>query len=159
MINPTDTPPEPCDNCGNGFEPGQRWIYHARLRVYVHETCTVGALVRGEDISTHTVLMGQVPPNTTEEIMTLPITPIGRAAAVIASSRPYGPASQKARVVLAAALDDPDLAPRVSQWRDWCKHSEILNPDQFRDGDTAQYEQACSPCVRDRLRAWLLGES
>lgn len=87
------------------------------------------------------------------------LTPIGRAAAVIASSRPYGPASQKARVVLAAALDDPDLAPRISLWRNWCEHSRILNPREHRDGDAAEYEQACSPCVRDQLRAWLLGDS
>lgn len=86
-------------------------------------------------------------------------TPIIRAAAIIASSRPYGPATVKARVVLAAALDDPDLAPKISLWRNYCEHSRILNPREHRDGDTAQHEQACSPCLRDQLRTWLLGEA
>lgn len=62
-----NTPNGPCDSCGNPFTAGQRWIYHARLNVYVHEPCAAGGM-RGEDITTHTVTMGQVPgsptPNT-----------------------------------------------------------------------------------------------
>lgn len=54
------SPDGPCDSCGNPFTAGQRWIYHARLNVYVHEPCAAGG-VRGEDITTQAVTMGQVP--------------------------------------------------------------------------------------------------
>lgn len=50
-----------CDVCSNPFESGQWWTYHARLQVYVHASCAATSLVRGEDISSHTVLMGQMP--------------------------------------------------------------------------------------------------
>lgn len=61
-----NTPDRPCDSCGNPFTAGQRWMYHARLNVYVHESCAAGG-VRGEDITTHAVTMGQVPgPPTTD---------------------------------------------------------------------------------------------
>lgn len=66
------------------------------------------------------------------------------------------PVIDRARALLAAALDDPDLAPQVSWWRRACEHSRVLNPKEHRDGETAEYEQACSPCLRDRMRAWLL---
>lgn len=62
-----NTPGGPCDSCGNPFTAGQRWIYHARLNVYVHEPCAAGG-VRGEDITTHAVTMGQVPSSTTPNI-------------------------------------------------------------------------------------------
>lgn len=60
------TPDGPCDSCGNPFTAGQRWIYHARLNVYVHESCIAGG-VRGEDITTHAVTMGQVPGSPTTD--------------------------------------------------------------------------------------------
>lgn len=52
---------ECCDVCSNSFESGQWWTYHARLQVYVHGSCAATSLVRGEDISNHTVLTGQMP--------------------------------------------------------------------------------------------------
>jgi hypothetical protein len=61
-----NTPDGPCDNCPDPFTAGQRWIYHARLNVYVHESCAARP-VRGEDISTHTVMMGQVPGSPTTD--------------------------------------------------------------------------------------------
>jgi len=54
-------PDSPCDVCGVEFEPGERYWYHARLGVYVHSQCAANNLVRGEDISAHTVMWGQVP--------------------------------------------------------------------------------------------------
>jgi hypothetical protein len=54
-------PTTPCDVCGVGFMPGDVWNYHARLGVYVHTSCAANGPVRGEDITTHTVLWGQVP--------------------------------------------------------------------------------------------------
>lgn len=64
-IDPDNSPTHPvrdCDVCGNGFEPGQWWIYHHRMRVYVHSSCAATSPVRGEDITHQTVLIGQVPP-------------------------------------------------------------------------------------------------
>lgn len=54
-------PTTPCDVCGIAFGPGDVWNYHARLGVYVHTTCAANFPVRGEDITTHTVLWGQIP--------------------------------------------------------------------------------------------------
>lgn len=61
MPSAGDGPVGDCDACGNSFGPGQWWVYHARLQVYVHSICAAISLVRGENITTHTVLMGQVP--------------------------------------------------------------------------------------------------
>ncbi len=55
-----NTPVGDCDVCHQPFEVGQWWTYHYRLKVYVHSNCAAKNLVRGEDITTHTVLMGQV---------------------------------------------------------------------------------------------------
>ncbi len=51
----------PCDVCQNEFQPGEWYVYHSRLDVYVHENCASRALVRGEDISMQTVMIGKVP--------------------------------------------------------------------------------------------------
>lgn len=55
------TPTAPCDVCDVEFKPGDRWWYHARLRVYIHPLCGTHSLVRGEDVTTHTMMWGQVP--------------------------------------------------------------------------------------------------
>jgi hypothetical protein len=68
MPGPGEQPVGDCDVCGNPFEPGQWWIYHARLQVYVHSICAATSLVRGEDITSHTVLMGHVPMTDPEEL-------------------------------------------------------------------------------------------
>ncbi len=61
MTVETGQPTGLCDPCGNEFQPGQWWNYHSRLRVYVHAHCAATRLVRGEDINTHTMLVGRVP--------------------------------------------------------------------------------------------------
>lgn len=62
MAYPTSRiPSEPCVSCPEPFLPGQWWIYHARLQATVHATCADSKGVFGEDISTHTVFMTQVP--------------------------------------------------------------------------------------------------
>lgn len=51
--------------------------------------------------------------------------------------------TEAARKVLAAALDHPDVAPMIRDWR--------MGPCEHYRTDV------CSPCLRDRLRAYLLG--
>jgi hypothetical protein len=51
----------PCDVCQNDFKPGEWYVYHSRLDVYVHSNCASRAPVRGEDISTQTVMFSKVP--------------------------------------------------------------------------------------------------
>lgn len=50
-----------CDVCRSRFAVGEWWTFHYRLNVYVHSYCAARHLVRGEDISAHTVLVGQMP--------------------------------------------------------------------------------------------------
>jgi len=60
--------------------------------------------------------------------------------------------------VVVALLDDPEFANRIRDWRlAPCEHSQVRN--QWRHDNTGEplvYEQACSPCLRDRLTAHLL---
>lgn len=50
-----------CDVCGEKFEAEDMWLYHARLGVYVHMNECAAKPVRGEDITSHTVTIGQMP--------------------------------------------------------------------------------------------------
>lgn len=55
-------------------------------------------------------------------------------------------------------INDVDMGPRLSTWRHTpCEHSRLLNPREQAQGDEPDYDDACSPCLRDRLRAYLLG--
>lgn len=55
-------------------------------------------------------------------------------------------------------INDVDMGPRLGTWRHTpCEHSVVLNPLESALGDEEEWDDACSPCLRDRLRAYLLG--
>lgn len=63
-----------------------------------------------------------------------------------------------ALTALTAALDDPEFANHIRDWRlTPCEHSRPLRYGPDLSGSAGRREQACSPCLRDRLRAYLLG--
>lgn len=87
-------------------------------------------------------------------------TPLQRATVAIASPRAlHEPATDKARAVLEAALDDPNLAERITAMRRPCGHSLPLRYGPVLGQSEPEYQRACSPCLRDRLRAYFLGET
>lgn len=52
-------------------------------------------------------------------------------------------------------INDVDMGPRLSTWRHTpCEHSLVVVDNS---GGVLDSEDACSPCLRDRLRAYLLG--
>jgi hypothetical protein len=61
--------------------------------------------------------------------------------------------------VLTGALDDPDLGAQISTWRRPCGHSRLVNVrGELAGSEETGFEDGCSPCVRDRMRAYFLGE-
>jgi hypothetical protein len=59
--------------------------------------------------------------------------------------------------VVVALLDDPEFANRIRDWRlAPCEHSRPLRYGPVLGQSEPRYEQACSPCLRDRLTAHLL---
>jgi hypothetical protein len=90
--------------------------------------------------------------------MSAEITPMDRARDAVnrLPGATWLNSTQAACVALTAALDDPDLGGLIRDWRAPCEHSRPLRygPDLSRSA--GEREQACSPCLRDRLVAYLL---
>lgn len=101
---PGNGPTTPCDVCGVAFGPGDLWNYHARLGVYVHSKCAADFPVRGEDISTHTVLWGQIPDAPEAARPAAPTVPATPPVGVETSEGSTGPQTGAGEVGLGDAI-------------------------------------------------------